>query len=123
MRNLLLNTWVIVAIMAAVGGSSFWYAFETSDFLWVSRSGSILTVLGIMLTIKHNIFSESRDLNSVVNEKNHYAVWAPDKNSDEYRKQVEHAKVVLRDEYLGAGLTLTGTVLWGYGDLLGNLFT
>jgi len=123
MRNVFLNTWALVGVMAAVLGVSVWYALQTSDATWIGRSGSILTVLGILLTIKHNIFSSSRDLDGIVKEKNHYSDWAPEESSDEYRKQVEYARVVLRDEYLGAGLTLVGTCIWGYGDLLGALFT
>jgi hypothetical protein len=123
MRNILLNTWVVIGIMISVLALSLWRAVQTSDALWISRAGSIVTVLGILLTVKHNIFSESRDIESIVKEKNHYAVWAPEEDSDEYRDQVSHARVVLRDEYLGAALTLVGTCIWGYGDLLGALFT
>lgn len=109
--------------MLIIGSASLWYAIQVNDFLWVSRSGSVITVLGIMLTIKHSIFSNARDLQSVVREKNHYAVFAPDQSSDMYREHEAHAKIVIRDEYLGASLTIFGTIIWGYGDLLGKIFT
>ena len=109
--------------MLFAGGVSLFYAFHTCEFMWVSRSGSVITVLGVMLTIKHSIFSESRDLESVIKEKNHYAVFAPEKDSDIYNKHKERARHVIRDEYIGASFTIFGTVIWGYGDLLAKLFT
>jgi hypothetical protein len=109
--------------MVCVGISSFAYSYHTNDFSWLGRSGSIITVLGILLTIKHSIFSESRDIKSVVKERNHYAVYAPDESSEAYKKHEAHAKLIIRDEYLGAAFTIVGTIIWGYGDLLVAVFT
>jgi hypothetical protein len=109
--------------MLVVGGFSLYHSLTTNEFAWFSRSGSIITVLGIMLTIKHNIFSESRDIKSVVKEKNHYANYSQCEKSDEYKVLEDRAKIIIRDEYLGAALTIVGTAIWGYGDLLVEFIT
>lgn len=118
MRNILLNTWVILFVAVFVGGISTCYAFINQDYLWVSRSGSVITVLGLLLTIKHTIFSESRDIHSVVTEKHHYAVYAPERDSEKYQEQIVHAKKIIRDEYIGFCTTIIGTIIWGYGDAI-----
>ncbi|MDA3915619.1 MAG: hypothetical protein PF690_01410 [Deltaproteobacteria bacterium] len=123
MRNILLNTWVVILLVLLMGGVSACYAFINNDYSWVSRSGSVITVLGLLLTIKHSIFSESRDIHSVVREKNHYAVFAPDRDSDVYKDQTTHAKKIIKDEYLGFFITIIGTIIWGYGDLVGQVIT
>lgn len=110
---------MLIFLASAVLGTSIWYSIITGDFSWLSRSGSVVTVLGLLLTIKNGIFSETRDIESVVLEKNHYARWAPEDDSNEYREHVKYAKKVIREEYIGFGITVVGTVIWGYGDLIG----
>ena len=118
MRNILLNTWVLILLALFVGGVSLWYSIFQQDYLWISRAGSVITVLGLLLTIKHSIFSEYRDIHSIVREKYHYAVYAPERDSEEYKKQIKHTKKIIRDERMGFGTTIVGTIIWGYGDLI-----
>lgn len=122
MRNILLNTFFVVVLVLTSSVISFWYSLETGDFVWFSRAGSIVTVFGILLTVKHNILSNSRDLESVVMEKNNYAKYAPKKGSDKYTEHENSAKGIIRDEYVGILITILGTIVWGYGDLLGEFF-
>lgn len=42
----------------------------------------------------------------------------PEEDSKEYIKALKKARLIMRDEYLGILLTIIGTVIWGYGDLL-----
>jgi len=55
-------------------------------------------------------------------EKFHYAVAAPSEGSDAWKVAAKKAKAIMRDEYIGLAATVIGTVIWGYGDLLGKLF-
>ena len=86
--------------------------------MWFGRSGSIVTVAGLLITLKHSILSNKRTLDDAVMERNRYAKWAPDDDSPEYIAAVAEAKRVLRDEKVGLFLTVIGTAIWGYGDLL-----
>ena len=122
MRNMLLNTGTFTITMILVGVISFAYAIHTNEFLWVSRSGSIIIVLGIMLTIRNSNFSNSRALESIVREKNHYAVYALEEDSDLHQQHETKAKLVTRDKCIGAFFTIVGTVIWGYGGLIEVFF-
>lgn len=97
---------------------SFIYATSSGDSQWFSRGGSVATILGLLLTIKHSVLSVSRDIHSVVKEKFHYAVWAPERDSKEYEDNIAVARRIIRDEYMGIVLTVVGTIFWGYGDLI-----
>jgi hypothetical protein len=118
MRNVVLNTWVLLAVALASLALSAFAAISSCNATWLGRSGSVVTVVGLLITIKHTVLSKSRNPHDVVMEKNHYANWAPDGDSPEYASAVRTAAQILRDERLGLSLTVLGTALWGYGDLL-----
>lgn len=118
MRNILLNSWILLLLIVSTVAVSLYYSISTNDFTWFGRSGSLATIFGLLLTLKHHILSTSRDIESVVNEKFHYAVWAPSEESPEYQEDIKSAKKILRDEYIGVFVTIAGTIIWGYGDLL-----
>ena len=110
-----------------VGGCSFYYAIYSNNFLWVSRSGSIITVLGILLTIKHKIFLDSLYVHALVANPSFYNNHLPfEKKDDNQNKDLSlhlrQTKERLRDEYIGFALTIIGTIIWGYGDLLGVFY-
>ena len=118
MRNIILNTWLLIVIMVVVSVSSIYFSIINQDYSFFSRSGSIVTMLGILLTVKHSILSESRGVTSILMEKNHYCVYMPQEDSQEYQNALRKSQLIMLDEYLGISLTIIGTVIWGYGDLL-----
>jgi hypothetical protein len=123
MRNVLLHTWVVFLVTISIVSASLFVSVHTSDFAWFGRSGSVMTILGLMLTIKHTIFSDTRDIHKVVMEREHYSVYAPERDSEDYKEHMDKARKSIRDEYIGFTLTIVGTVVWGYGDLAGQIFT
>lgn len=80
-----------------------------------------MTVMGLLLTIKHTIFSDSRNIHKVVKERENFAVTAPPEETKEYTKLLKKAEKSIFDEYVGFTLTILGTFIWGYGDLLGSI--
>jgi hypothetical protein len=118
MREILLNTWVLAGLALIVLATSFCVATVISESHWFSRAGAVTTILGLLLTIKHNVLSSSRDIHVVVMEKCHYANWAPDRSSPSYQKDMEMARRVMKDEYIGLILTVVGTIVWAYGDFI-----
>lgn len=117
-RDKLLNTWFLLLMILVIAFLSIWKAFGVSDPLWFSRGGALITVLGLLLTVKHSILSSGRDLDSIVNEKFHYAVYAPSPGDERWESDRLQAKKIMRDEYIGIVTTIIGTVIWGYGDLI-----
>lgn len=118
MREIFLNTWLLVTLAAAALAASLVGSALTEESHWFARSGAVVTVLGLLLTIKHNVLSSSRDINAIVAEKRHYAYFAPDKDSPVHQKDLQMARHIMRDEYLGLAFTVVGTVVWGYGDIV-----
>ena len=118
MRNVLLNSWVLVAIATIVCVASLVYSLASHDPQWFGRAGSVVTIVGLLLTIKHGILSGARDDKSIVMERFHYANFAPEESSAEFKQQLAAARHILRDEYLGLLITVIGTAIWGYGDVL-----
>ena len=103
-------------------GASIYYSIICNDYSWFSRAGSLITISGLLLTLKHHILSSSRNINTVMLEKFHYAVYAPSEGTERYRQDKSAAMKIMRDEYIGVIITVIGTVIWGYGDLVEKLF-
>lgn len=91
-------------------------AFILNEDLWVSRFGSLATLAGLLLTIKHKLLSQPRDIRSIVSEMNHLSEETCDKESEQYKTLLKAAESSLRDEKIGLVVTVFGTVIWGYGD-------
>ena len=118
MREIILRTWIVIALALLLLIISFVYATESEQSMWFSRAGCATTILGLLLTMKHTILADSRDIHKIIMEKKHYAVLAPKPESDAYQEDIKLAKHILRDEYTGLTLTVIGTIVWGYGDLI-----
>ncbi len=56
MRNVLINSWAVIGIVSAVVTVSI----TTSDPEWFGRAGSIATVFGLLLLIKHSVLCEDK---------------------------------------------------------------
>lgn len=120
MRNILINTWGIGVVALGTLGVSAAVAVATSDPAWIARAGSVMTLAGLLLLIKHSVLCASTDLESAMLEKLHYRrrEAPPHPGSPAYEADLRHTRRILFDEFTGFMLSVTGTVLWGYGDLL-----
>lgn len=120
MREILINTWVIGAVAGGITGGSLALSTMTGDPQWFARSGSIMTVSGLLLLVKHSVLCAGTDLESAMMEKLHYSRRRapPIRGTDDYEKDMRHTRRILMDEIAGFSMSLIGTVIWGYGDLL-----
>ncbi|WP_270934793.1 hypothetical protein [Falsiroseomonas oryzae] len=108
----------LAAAVLAVAGS-LWLSIATADWMWFARSGAILTALGLVLASRKILIARA-DL---------VALLADMERSDgaERTARLESFKRLQRDldrqvmEKAGFGLLIVGTLIWGYGDLLGRL--
>lgn len=120
MRNVLINTWAITGVTAVAVSASLYASVVSGDPGWFARAGSVVTVLGLLLLIKHSVLCAGMDLEDAMMEKLHYRRERspPSPGSSRYLAELAHTRRILLDEFLGFGITLFGTVIWGFGDLL-----
>lgn len=122
----------VVALTAFGGGA--WISAITGDWGWFSRSGSLVVAVGILLTstqiLEHDRRMRRRRLRleaRLRRDSEKPAVdsvppssrdWARDADSD---AASDDESTWLR-EHDGLHLLIAGTLVWGFGDLLGGFF-
>jgi len=106
----------IVALLTLLFGVVF--SLNLHDWSWFSRSGSLVVVNGIILT-SHQIIEHVGRLNRRRSrwESQFNHDWADD----------DKQNLIYRDEHLwatekyGLYMLIIGTLVWGFGDLLGEV--
>lgn len=105
----------IVALLTLVLGAVL--SINLDDWQWFARSGSLVVVNGIILT-SHQIIEHVGRLNRRQSrwESQFHHDWADD----------DKQNLIYRDEHLwatekyGLYMLILGTLVWGFGDLLGG---
>ena len=101
--------WVII---------SFALSLYSREWLWFSRAGSIMTICGVILTIRPIIRLGIKE-------------WIKEQNTidggsfEPTSKEIEADRQSNLDNaasQIGAVLAILGTIIWGYGDLVGRFF-
>jgi hypothetical protein len=112
---------IVLSILVLLGGGIISYEF--SDWSWFSRSGSLVVVIGIFLT-SSQVIENNRRLKS----RRHYREqnFNRDYAEDMKRQTLERSRSLDEDIWAsglrGLYLLVTGTVVWGFGDLVVVLF-
>jgi hypothetical protein len=108
----------LLASALSVAGC-IWLSAATGDWTWFARSGAILTALGLVLASRKILIARA-DL---------VALLADMEQADGSARtaRLESFKRLQRDldrqvmEKAGFGLLVVGTLIWGFGDLVGRL--
>ncbi|MGD2081945.1 MAG: hypothetical protein PVF91_03210 [Chromatiales bacterium] len=123
-----------LAILALAAGA--FASLRSGDWTWVSRSGSAVVAIGIVLT-SHEIFEHGRRLQEHRRrgeerlERRMYRLETPvrtdhdwaDKNSiRELIRSRSREEEKWAIEGHGFYMLVAGTLVWGFGDLLGLVF-
>ncbi len=112
-------TWRAYLVAAIVLGIGLSASIVTTDWQWFSRSGSIVVVVGILLT-SHQILEDIGQLRIRRDSNQHRSAmhdWAKgDPRLDITRNHEEEAWATESSGFL---LLIVGTLVWGLGDLLG----
>jgi hypothetical protein len=112
---------IVLSILVLLGGCIISYEF--SDWSWFSRSGSLVVVIGIFLT-SSQVIENNRRLKS----RRHYREqnFTRDYAEDMKRQTLARSRSLDEDIWAsglrGLYLLVTGTVVWGFGDLVVVLF-
>lgn len=104
------------AVLAMAGG--LWLSAASGDWTWFARSGAVLTALGLVLASRKILIARA-DLVALLSEMERA-------DGTERTARLESFKRLQRDldrqvmEKAGFGLLILGTLVWGFGDLLGR---
>jgi hypothetical protein len=107
-------------LAAAVSlAAGIWLSAATDDWTWFARSGAILTALWLVLASRKILIARA-DLLALLADMERV-------DGAERTARLDSFKRLQRDldrqvmEKAGFGLLVLGTVVWGFGDLLGRL--
>ena len=107
-----------VALGVLAAALSLWLSIATGDWTWFSRSGAILTALGLVMASRKILIARA-DLVALLSDMERT-------DGAERTARLESFKRLQRDldrqvmEKAGFGLLIAGTIVWGFGDLLGR---
>jgi hypothetical protein len=106
------------------------------DFNWLTASGGVTTIFGVLLTVSHSvpktdkevqyyiasIFPKSRDgIMSEISTAREVNQLIPEGNDDNEALMKNTANTIFKIESIGVVLTIVGTLLWAYSGFLTNL--
>ena len=121
-----LQAYALTALCMLVGLLA---SIETGDWTWFSRSGAAVVAVGIVLT-SHQIFEPNRHLReydnllrkSAQSHGNYSHDWADENSIRELIRSRSREEDRWRREFNGFYMLVTGTLVWGFGDLIERLF-
>jgi hypothetical protein len=117
MRKLLTNICLVASLGLVIVIVSFAVSVCSGQWHWFSRSGSILTVAAVILTVRPIIRLGLRGLleaQSVIDGG--HATPTPEEIEAENQQKLD-----AKSSLIGLFLLVIGAVIWGYGELLGGL--
>ena len=123
-----LQAWGLTTLSLLVGAAA---AIESGDWSWFSRSGAAVVAVGIVLT-SHQIFEHNQRLvehqrrgqrfHSPPPHDAHAHDWADENSIRQLIRARTHEEENWRREFSGFRMLVGGTLVWGFGDLVGLLF-
>lgn len=99
--------------------AGIWLSIATTDWMWFARSGAIITALGLVLASRKVLIARA-DLMALLQDMERV-------DGAERTVRLESFKRLQRDldrqimEKAGFSLLILGTLVWGFGDLIGRL--
>jgi len=111
-KKMILNKFFWLTLSFSVGGLSFFRDLYISQPHWFQRSGSLITVFGIFLGARKFLSIGIREL-----IKDEYTIDGGNASTD-FDKINNEAELNVISCYLGMLLSIIGTIIWGYGELI-----
>lgn len=104
---------IIFAVSMAATGISL--SVVKSDWLWLSRFGSLITVAGLLL-----ISSPSFVKGIYLSNASAFGFANSDEDGNTMVTKEQDRKIGSKI-FSGIVITIVGTIIWGFGDLINNL--
>jgi hypothetical protein len=107
----------LASLLTMAAGAAL--SFASNDWTWFARSGAVLTALGLVLTSRKVLIARA-DLLALLADMERV-------DGAERTVRLESFKRLQRDldrqvmERAGFALLVLGTLVWGFGDLIGRL--
>jgi hypothetical protein len=118
--SLHLTTRKALLLSAIVFSGGIWFSLTLMDWSWFSRSGSLIVIIGIVLT-SSQIIENSRKLK--MRRSHHDHNFNRDFADDIKKQTLERSRSLDEDIWenglRGLYLLVAGTLIWGFGDLVG----
>lgn len=116
MKKFFSNSLLLFLIALAISIGSLIFSFMTNQWHWFGRSGSWLTIIGVLMSSRPLIRLGLKDwiISQQTIDLGHITP-----TPEEILEETEHKLDALAFK-LGIIISITGTLVWAYGDLLGK---
>ena len=118
-KSTALNSYLSAAVALSTGA---FFSIQTGDWTWFSRCGSLVVVIGIWLTSSQIIYHMERlKQRHTAGESEFQRDWAIENKQQSLLNSRVHEEITWINEKSGFYMLIIGTLVWGFGDLLGLL--
>ena len=116
------NTLKAYATACVILASGCMVSISQRDWSWFSRCGSLVVVIGIILTssqiLEHIRMLKIRQMNT---HGDFTRDWAKEERQQTLNDSRFHEEITWTNERSGLLMLITGTLIWGFGDLIERL--
>lgn len=113
---------LLLSVIVLTGG--IWFSIKLMDWSWFSRSGSLIVIIGIFLTSSQVIENSRRlKIRRSRHEQNFTRDFADDLKTSTLDRSRSLDEDIWQNGLRGLYLLVSGTLIWGFGDLIGIFLT
>ncbi|MGD9699447.1 hypothetical protein [Acinetobacter sp.] len=117
MKKILSNTFLMTAIAIIIVTASLIESWSTNEWHWFGRSGAWATMIGVILSVRPLI---RMGLSKWIQSLSTFDGGNMDPTPEEIEEDIQIIKD-MQSFKRGVYMSIIGTLIWAYGDLLGRL--